>query len=488
MVLGGILKINFLLFALIILSACSNQSTRKPSSENLIEILNNIKTDVLSFKGSYDTCSEKANEYYQQLFSLQSDRVILTNYSDVELEELTKASFATRVAIRDHFAQLIPSEAKAKDCISSVSNLNRALRYLEDYIISYYYPENSNHEFINLTGDGLYFLKNSKFNNFSELQSGDIILSRGNAYTSAAIARIGVNDAQFSHLSFVYKDEKQKLWTIEAHIEIGAVVAPIDVHIDQQNSRTVVFRYKDTDLAHKAAKAIFDKVKSHSDRGKNIEYDFGMNYKDDKRLFCSEVIYQGFNYVTNGILDVPKIKTQFNPGLISFLNKMGIDVNKENVDSFYTFSPADIEFDPDFSLVAEWRNPLKLKESRMKDAILTKMFEWMEEDGYEFHPRINISTQSGIFWLIRRIPFVKKLAQEKFPMNMKASQLKLFLVLDKVGDLILEQLEEFQKTKKYNLTPAEMFSFLEKLKDTDYQKFKRKKKSAIFHQWFRPKK
>src|SRR5690606_25631773 len=168
---------------------------------------------------------------------------------------------------------------------------------------------------------------NYSFHSWKDLKSGDVILSRGNAYTSAAIARIGDIDAQLSHLTMVYRDQETKeLHTTEAHIEIGVVSKPFQVHLDQKNARTVVLRYTgDEDLAHRGAKYIYERARNHTqNRRKNINYDFGMDYKNHEDLFCTEVVYEGFEVASNGALDIPLNKTKFNPKLLRFLKQIGV--------------------------------------------------------------------------------------------------------------------------------------------------------------------
>jgi len=46
-----------------------------------------------------------------------------------------------------------------------------------------------------------------------DLQSGDLILSRGNAFTSSAIAHLGEEEQQFSHVSLVTKTLRLKKFT-----------------------------------------------------------------------------------------------------------------------------------------------------------------------------------------------------------------------------------------------------------------------------------
>jgi hypothetical protein len=484
---------NLLFLALILSSiltvSCTRNKSRIPSStdatKDLMIVVKEIENKISTMEYTYNNCTTNAQGYYGQLLNINSNDTALSDYNKNDLKELVKRLFTIRLKMRNKLSTLMPNHKNANICLKSVKDLNRAFRYLEDYIVEYLHKD-KNKKFEVLSGSGEYFLKNDKsFNSHTDLQSGDIILSRGNAYTSAAIARIGETDAQFSHLTFVYKDELGKLWTTEAHIEIGSVVAPFNVHLAQGNSRSVVYRYHDQQMAHAASKAMFDRVKKNMDTGKNIQYDFGMDYKKDDRLFCSEIISQGFSYASNNSIDVPRLKTRFNPGLIPFLNNMGINVNKSNVKTFETFSPGDIEYDHNFKVIAEWRNPNKLEDSRMKDAVLTKMFEWMENKNYSFKPRIKLSAQSTAYWIVRRLPFLKKLTVEKFPLNMKVKQLKLFLTLDKVGEIILDELIAKQAKLSEKMTPKEMYMFLESVREQDFIKYKKKKRSSKFHKWFR---
>ncbi len=468
--------------------SCSMNQSRVPSSSeqatDLIYVVKDVERKLRTMDYNYKNCTEEGSIFYEQLLNIRSSKTDLADLSNEDLKELVKRTFRIRMEMRNKLSQLKLSHNGAVACLSSVRKLTRAFRYLEDFIIEYIYMDPSK-KFETLTGNGQFLISNdSSFNDHKDLKSGDIILSRGNAYSSAAIARIAQDDAQFSHLSFVYKDDEGKLWTTEAHIEIGSIVAPFEVHIAQGNSRSVVLRHHDQKLAHAASKAIFEKVKKQSKTGKNIQYDFGMDYKKDDRLFCSEIISQGFNYASNGTVDVPRLKSKFSKGLIPFLNQMGIEVNNSNINTFDTFAPGDIEFDHSFKIIAEWRNPNKLEDSRMKDAMLTKMFEWMENKNYQFKPRMKISTQSTAFWLIRRLPFLKKLTEEKFPLNMKIKQLKLFLTLDKVGEAILSELVKEQNSRQQKMTPKEMFVFLEQLRVEDLKRYKKKKKSSKFHRWF----
>src|SRR5690606_40469455 len=91
-------------------------------------------------------------------------------------------------------------------------------------------------------------------------RSGDLILMRGSAHNSAAIARIGDVDTQFSHIAIVYVDPDGKHWIVEALIEDGSVVKPLESVLDHGLGRAVLYRHRDPDLAARAAKLAYDRV------------------------------------------------------------------------------------------------------------------------------------------------------------------------------------------------------------------------------------
>ena len=477
-------KIFFILVFLFTVS-CAQNSWRGPAAEevgskDLQSVLEDLNKAVTQNVNSSEQCYNGLKSYYQKFFNMTSNDVAWDQLTEANLKNLIKTSFNTRLVIKEKLKALTLSSEMDHLCLGAVKNTFRALRYVEDYLIEiseFRHAGEKQKEYLNLSGQEPYFLVNKNFNfkGVKDLKSGDVILSRGNAYSSAAIARIGRNDMQFSHLSFVYKDDNGKFWTSEAHIEIGSVVAPIKKHIDQGNSRSVVFRYKDEKLAHEASKRIFERVQKRQEKEDNIKYDFGMDYLDDSKIFCSEIIYAGFKEASNGEVNVPLYKTKFNKGLVNFLSILGIKISSENYEVFDTFAPGDIQFDPDFELVTEWRNPSKMKDSRLKDMILTKMFDWMENKNYQLDATFSMGIGAKASWLLRRTPFIKSYLKEKFPTNMTTAQLKLFIVLDKVGESLKKKISEKMKEKKRPMSPVEMFQVLDDFRVEDYEMWVKRK-------------
>ena len=479
------------------LFGCSTSNSRFPSSEqdmNLTQIIEGIKYTSEKQKTDHSICKESYDHLYQRLFNLAGDTAYLDMNNLDAIDREIKSSWMARIALKETFKDFDADP----DCLKSATDVFRGLRYVEDYLIELRISmmPNAPVEYTNLKGEFPYMLVNPKYENefksYEDLKSGDVILSRGNAFSSAAIARIGSNDYQFSHLSFVYKEpESQETYTTEAHIEIGSVTAPLMEHVNSKNAREVVFRYQDADVAHRASKYMYDKVLAKQKTKKTIEYDFTMNYKDDERLFCSEIISGAFKHVLPDADYFPTFKSTFTAGMIPFLNTIGVPATKENIGKLDVFSPGDIQFDTRFDLVAEWRNPKKMEENRLKDFILTKIFERMEAESYKIDPTFKMDAQSKTFWLLRRLPIVKKFVADKFPLNMTPSQMELFMALDKLGDLIYKEVEKASLEYDRPMTPKEIFAVLDDFFKQDFELYKRYKKGQevtkpSFHLLFHP--
>lgn len=485
----------------ILSSSCAVFKDRKPASER-DSILSQTYSEVSvanTFIGqNSQNCKNAFEGLYKKLFNIAGTSSYFDSTDVKSIDEDIQESFETRIAIKDAFKKFTISNSADEDCLSSAQDVFKALRYVEDYLIELRTDKAgaSATEYINLKGEFPYFLINPKyadeFKSYEDLKSGDVILSRGNAYSSAAIARIAKNDYQFSHLSFVYKDKQTKeLSTIEAHIEIGSVTAPMKDHLNEKNTRSVVFRYSDEDIAHQAAKTMFERVKKQQVTGKNIEYDFAMNYKDNSKLFCSEVISEGFKTVMPEKDYIPKFKSKFTSGIIPFLKAIGVPASSDNISALDVFAPGDIQFDPNFELIAEWRNPKKLGESRFKDFILTKLFEYMDKSNYQIDPSFKMDTQAKAFWLLRRTPLVKKFLEKKFSLTMNPAQMEIFMALDKIGDIFYKNLEVKSIEFDNPMTPIEIYKAIDDFVKKDFEQYNKYKKGddtakPLFHLLFHP--
>lgn len=375
----------------------------------------------------------------------------------------------------------------SRDCSDAVRGTLWSIRMTEDiihddlyrnYKDSVKFPDNS------FDVSNVHVRKNPKFGQFdlkSELKSGDIILTRGNAYTSSAISNLGEFDTQFSHMSVVYRDPTGELWTVEAHIEVGSFVRPLQDHIDDKNFRAMVYRFDNEEEAAKAAEFIYKKVKKASDTTGNILYDFGFDLGESKQLFCSEVASHAYDVASEGKTQLPMFTSSLIKRKVEFVRLLEL---KPDV----SFIPADIEVDPRFTVISEWRNAAKVQDNLEKDAILQSMFKWHDDLGYRL---IQASSKDSLLyrnvaWPLRRVPFLKKYFVEKLPLNMSRKLIGYFGVLESVGTLLQKQLkaedDRVIAERGMPLTKLEKYEFLDKVRMKDLQGKKK------LHKMYRPKK
>jgi len=205
------------------------------------------------------------------------------------------------------------------------------------------------------------------------IHSGDILVSRGGAAVSALIARGNDFPGNFSHVALVYVDEQtKKVSVIESHIESGVGVSPIEKYFADTKLRIMVLRLR-ADLPQLVADPM---VPHHAASGalsnalaRHIPYDFSMDCHDSSKLFCSEVA--AVAYQPSGIklwMGMSHLSTR---GVTSWLGALGAR-------HFETQEPADLEYDPQLRVVAEWRDPQTLFKDHRDNAVIDVMLEAAE--------------------------------------------------------------------------------------------------------------
>jgi hypothetical protein len=205
------------------------------------------------------------------------------------------------------------------------------------------------------------------------IHSGDILLSRGGAASSALIARGNDFTGNFSHVALVHVDETtHAVSTIEAHIECGVVVAPIEKYLNDTKLRIMALRLRadlpqlvaDPMLPHKAAiRAMRTATRGH------IPYDFAMDYTDPSKQFCSEVASTAYKPL--GLKLWMGLSHLSTPGVTAWLSELGVR-------HFETQEPSDLEYDPQLRVVAEWRDPEALFKDHADNAVIDVMLERAE--------------------------------------------------------------------------------------------------------------
>jgi len=204
------------------------------------------------------------------------------------------------------------------------------------------------------------------------VHSGDILVSRGGAATSALIARGNDYPGNFSHVALVHVDSAGRVSIIESHIEKGVAIASIDDYLRDTKLRVMVLRLRsdlpelvvDPMLPGKAASYAL-----HAAQTKHIPYDFSMDFNDTTAFFCSEVA--SYAYRKFGITLWMGISSISTLGVSSWLASFGVK-------HFETQEPSDLEYDPQLRVVSEWRDPRVLFKDHVDNAVIDAMLEGAE--------------------------------------------------------------------------------------------------------------
>lgn len=205
------------------------------------------------------------------------------------------------------------------------------------------------------------------------VHSGDLLLSRGTAPTSALIARGSDYPGSFSHVALVHVPSGGgAVSLVEAHIERGVAIASVETYLADAKWRLVVLRLRpelpalrrNPLLPHRAAARAVAEA-----RARHIPYDFSMDAGDPASMFCSEVA--SWAYGTQGVRLWMGPSRISSPGLARWLGSFGVR-------HFETQEPSDLEGDPQLAVVAEWRHPEGLWEDHLYSAVVEAMLEEAE--------------------------------------------------------------------------------------------------------------
>jgi hypothetical protein len=151
-----------------------------------------------------------------------------------------------------------------------------------------------------------------------------------------------------------------------------------------------------------------------------------------------------------------------------FLDRVGVSATT-------TFAPGDMEIEPDFDIVAEWRDCRVTSELRLKDLIMTKLFHWMETEGYRFEPSVSIDMVSMLGRLSTHMPqAVQDIVTSvvaKIPANMTYDTIGAVAMLHKTAEPLFAELVELERESVartgHQLHPRAVFDALEAMRARD---------------------
>lgn len=441
---------------------------RTSVSDDYVRQRETLRSLALAPVGSADELVRNVSRLYHEVYERDLGHYASANYAAAAPQIMTEM-FELRTILRDRIAEWHPAGFMTREAQHAIRDALRVLRYASDMMGEVHsgfaigdtespviraFREISYNTFVNPKFDTGHNL---------DFRSGDILLVRGMHNNSAAIARIGDVDSQFSHTAMIHFDDNGQGWLVESLIESGAVIEPLTHALEHRLARAILLRHRDADLAARASKLIYDHVRRSLDRGgKPILYDFSMSLGPSYNLFCSKLVRIAYIDASEGALKLPTFKTRFDARNKRFYRRIGVTADE-------SFAPGDLEIEPELDIVAEWQDYRYTAQVRHQDLIMTKLFEWMELHGYRFEEDFGIRLVARLGRLATRLSkttqnFVASLFA-RIPPNMPRRTIATIVMLHKTAQPLLEELQHIERlkiaTEGRPLHPREVFDHLE---------------------------
>lgn len=414
---------------------------------------------------------DSLNEIYRAIYFVD-----LSHYDPAEVRaaapRLQEEILALRIHVRSQIADWSAKGLMSRRAEDALRDCFRASRYAGDMIgeIVLDHPRLSEGQstFAGFSGADPNLVMAPAFAGKPlSFEPGDVILQRGMLHNSAAIARIGDTDSQFSHVCIVARDRAGELVAVEALIESGASITPLTINLGHGLGRAILFRHRDRALAARASTMIYEHVaRSLEPDARPILYDFTMELDGYSELYCSKLIRQAYDLASDGRVKLPPFATRLETNARDFTRRIGVTARK-------TFAPGDMELDPDFDIVAEWRDYRVTSELRLKDMIMTKLFAWMDTYGYKFRPDLVVNLISLGGRLSTRLSksaqhLVASVTGGVVPPNMRGSAIAAIAMLHKTAEPIYQELAHLEAETIRNtgrqLHPRQTFEILEQIR------------------------
>lgn len=444
-------------------------SLRQPAStEHLIEGSQAIIKDLQDEKVfNSQTCDAYIENLTSSLFHLPSDYFFPKNESEKELlrikgPELIQTFFDARELLQSKLKDFDRDQKLSPGCLNAIREGNQYLRYAEDFMLEWLtenklVPAESP---VTLAPSYPHTVWSKKFEGY-QIQAGDVLVIRGKSYVSAMIARIGDEEGTFSHLAMVASDAKGRLYLAESLIQKGLVLTPLDEWRKNKDVRVALYRHPSGEIAKQASRAIYDHAMSFIKKGTTKRYDFAMDDEDSSAFFCSEVVQWAYAKVTDGELKLPKFRSHATKFAgTQYFKSLGI---KEGT----LFAPFDMEVDPRFEFVAEYRYLPYLRQVRMQDAVLQSVYDWIINKKYDFKPAPGIATKAGLVKLARQFGLAKEHLPTYMPFSTLVTNLKYQAVATTLEQNIYKIEADYYKKNGHSMSFKEMMSEHDRLRVKD---------------------
>lgn len=321
-----------------------------------------------------------------------------------------------------------------------------------------------------------------------DLNSGDLLVTRGTSFFSATLSSITENPGDFSHFVLVHKnDVDNKVETMESYAQTGGIARyDLDFALKNENARVLWLRPRFKEIAKQGAEYFYQQILAEEKGLKpRTKYDYFMDLKTENRMTCSEIAYWSYLKASDGKIVIPETKSKMPATSAPILDLAKIP--KEPM-----LSPQDMEVDSRFEMLGEFRDYRLVQDSRMRDAILRSIFSWINTKNYVLHHNINSFMLSYLIHPISKTPLwpmVKGILNISIPQEAPKGFVRLLYQINDISEKIYSELELANNKKMqeqgFPLTKTEMDLVIENIRAEDLYHYQNNQKSK-FHTYFHP--
>jgi hypothetical protein len=455
-------------FAGILLSPLS----AKAATSDLLYASRDIRAQMLDARQiAPENCATQLESIANRIKSFQAKN-LNRNELKKAAPELIQNFWDARQALRQKMISFAQTNSLNEACISGIRNTFTALRFMEEYAGVHMLPKQA---WLDPKPQPVFSggFPNMMFtSNYKKMQfkSGDVLVSYGMAYGSAAISHVGDDAGTFSHLALVYVDPQGTVYTIEAHPEFGVKVAEISKYLADGKGRSALYRHHDQELAALAGKMMFDVAYPRDRAGEAIPYDFSMDLVDHERaLFCTETASYAFEMAA-AKLGRSDVHLPASATTISMKSPYVLDAF--DIRQRQTFAPSDMEVDPNFDMLAEWRDVPRARLMHHQQAALEMQFKWLDTRDYVYFEDLKTLFESKALYAARHSKLFQGLVFDLIPPNLSKKALQAVVNVYTTSDIILKKmmaLDQAQERRKAGtlMTSQELLAHLEQLRKDD---------------------
>lgn len=436
-----------------------------------------VKDVVLSMETQLSRASGDSEMLKKALSKIQKDLYELNPLEfnvyieQKSLNENVARLFVLKKSLRFSLNSLPDDSAEKERLSESVKTVLSSIRYLEDYLFELLQQtltlKIDTKKILPFSDNDIFVQHDRSFRNkIASLKTGDVLLMRGTAFSSAMISRVGEAPLTYSHMAMVYLDPANgKPYIIESMLNSGFKKTELKPEHFKDQARVSVYRSKDIELAKKAGEFGNAQYENGIKTGKPLEYDITMGLEENCKYYCSKFVSWAYNSVAKKTI-IPEYPSRLLNKNRNYALSLGIPTS-----STYTFSPADIDLDTTFDFVYEYRNPNMTTALHMDDLIVDKMLYWLRTENLEVVPSHTMDTAASVIMTLAKRPFVQRFINKlniHINKDLDPKHLAILgastLLMMKFKRAIMPQYKAYLDANGQPMSPKEIYALIERIR------------------------